>query len=70
LRAAQVGVPLSDLVTESGETSASAGVGDAQAELDRPLVYEQASSSDLAFAEATCTPARPTTIAHRPTWRE
>jgi membrane fusion protein (multidrug efflux system) len=53
LRAAQVGVPLSDLVTESGETSASAGVGDAQAELDRArLVYEQASSSDLAFAEA------------------
>ncbi len=53
LRAAQVGVPLSDLTTESNQTSASAGVGDAQAELDRArLVYEQASSSDLAYAEA------------------
>jgi membrane fusion protein (multidrug efflux system) len=53
LRAAQVGVPLTDLTTESYETSASAGVGDAQAELDRArLVYEQASSSDLAYAEA------------------
>ncbi len=53
LRAAQVGVPLTDLTTESGQTSASAGVGDAQAELDRArLVYEQASSSDLAYAEA------------------
>ena len=53
LRAAQVRVPLADLTTESGQTSASAGVGDAQAELDRArLVYEQASSSDLAYAEA------------------
>jgi membrane fusion protein (multidrug efflux system) len=53
LRAAQVGVPLTDLTTESGQTSASAGVGDAQAELERArLVYEQASSSDLAYAEA------------------
>ena len=53
LRAAQVGVPLTDLTTESYETSASAGVGDAQAELDRArLVYEQASSSDLAYTEA------------------
>jgi len=53
LRAAQVGVPWVDLTTESGATAASAGVGDAQAELDRArLVYEQASSSDLAYAEA------------------
>jgi len=53
LRAAQVGVPLTDLTTESYQTSASAGVDDAQAELDRArLVYEQASSSDLAYAEA------------------
>jgi len=53
LRAAQVGVPLTDQTTESGQTLASAGVGDAQAELDRArLVYEQASSSDLAYAEA------------------
>jgi membrane fusion protein (multidrug efflux system) len=53
LRAAQAGVPLADLTTESSETSASAGVADAQAELDRArLVYEQASSSDLAYAEA------------------
>jgi membrane fusion protein, multidrug efflux system len=53
LRAAQVGVPWTDLTTESGATAASAGVGDAQAELDRArLVYEQASSSDLAYAEA------------------
>jgi len=53
LRAAQVGVPLTDLTTASFETSASAGVADAEAELDRArLVYEQASSSDLAYAEA------------------
>ncbi|MGO9229810.1 MAG: HlyD family secretion protein [Bryobacteraceae bacterium] len=53
LRAAQVGVPLTDLTTESYQTSASAGVDDAQAELDRArLVYEQASSSDLAYAAA------------------
>jgi len=32
LRAAQAGVPLADLTTESSETSASAGVADAQAE--------------------------------------
>ena len=53
LRAAQAGVPLADLTTQSYETSASAGVGDMQAELDRArLVYEQASTSDLAYAEA------------------
>jgi len=53
LAAAQVGVPLTDLTTESGTTVATAGVGDAQAELDRArLAYEQSSSSDLAFAEA------------------
>ncbi|MGB7761994.1 MAG: HlyD family secretion protein [Bryobacteraceae bacterium] len=53
LRAAQVGVPLTDLTTESYQTSASAGVGDAHAELDRArLAYEEASSSELAFAEA------------------
>jgi len=53
LRAAQVGVPWTDLTTESGASAASAGVADAQAELDRSrLVYEQASSSELAFADA------------------
>ncbi len=53
LRAAQVGVPLTDLTTESGQTQSSAGVGDARAELDRArLSYEEASSSDLAYAEA------------------
>jgi len=53
LRAAQVGVPWTDLTTESGQTSASAGVGDAQAELERArLAYEEASSSELAYAEA------------------
>jgi len=36
LRAAQVGVPLSDLVTESGETSASAGVGTRNGARPRP----------------------------------
>ncbi len=53
LRAAQVGVPLTDLTTESGQNMASAGVADTQAELDRArLAYEEASSSDLAYAEA------------------
>ena len=53
LRAARVGVPLTDLTTESGQNMASAGVADTQAELDRArLVYEEASSSDLAYAEA------------------
>ncbi|MGD0668911.1 MAG: HlyD family secretion protein [Bryobacteraceae bacterium] len=53
LRAAQVGVPLTDLTTESGQTLASAGVADTEAELDRArLAYEEASSSDLAYAEA------------------
>ena len=53
LAAAQVGVPLTDLTTESGATAASAALADAQAELDRArLAYEQAASSDVAFAEA------------------
>ncbi|MGD0497305.1 MAG: HlyD family secretion protein [Bryobacteraceae bacterium] len=54
LRAARVVVPWTDATTESGATSASAGLADAQAELERArLAYEQASSSDLAYAEAT-----------------
>jgi len=64
-------VPLSDLVTESAETSASAGVGDAQAELDRArLVYEQASSSDLAFAEANVHARQANNDRAQATWRE
>ena len=53
LAGAQVGVPMTDLTTESGATAASAALADAQAELDRSrLAYEQAASSDVAFAEA------------------
>ena len=53
LTAAQVGVPMTDLTTESGATAAAAALADAQAELDRArLGYEQASTSDVAYAEA------------------
>jgi len=53
LRAARQVVPLTNETTQSGNTAASAQLADATAELERSqIAYEQASSSDLAFAEA------------------
>jgi membrane fusion protein (multidrug efflux system) len=53
LRAAQVVVPLTNETTESGVAGASAQLADATAELERArLSFQQASSSDLAYAEA------------------
>ncbi len=52
-RAARVVVPWTDATTESNSVGASAGLADAQAELDRArLAYEQASTSDLSYAQA------------------
>lgn len=53
LRSAQVGVPLTTQTTESTTDASSAGVGDAQAELERArLGAQQAAGADLAVAEA------------------
>jgi len=53
LRAAEVGVPWTTLTTDSGATGASAGLANAEAEFDRArIAYEQASTSDIAMAEA------------------
>jgi membrane fusion protein (multidrug efflux system) len=53
LRSARVVVPWTDATTESSTVSATAGLADAQAEFERArLAYEQASSSDIAVAEA------------------
>jgi membrane fusion protein (multidrug efflux system) len=53
LRSAQVSVPLVNETTQSGASGASAQLADAMAELDRSrLQYEQASSSDISYAEA------------------
>ena len=53
LRSAQVGVPLTNQTTESTTVASSAGVGDAQAELERARIgVEQAAGADLAVAEA------------------
>ena len=53
LRAAKAVVPLTNETTQSGVAGASAQLADATAEVERSrLAYEQASSSDLAFAEA------------------
>jgi membrane fusion protein (multidrug efflux system) len=53
LRSAQVSVPLVNETTQSGTSGASAQLADAMAELQRArLEYEQASSSDISYAEA------------------
>ncbi|MGA2116234.1 MAG: HlyD family secretion protein [Bryobacteraceae bacterium] len=53
LRSAQVGVPLTNQTTESTTVASSAGVSDAQAELERARIgVEQAAGADLAVAEA------------------
>ena len=53
LNAAQVGVPWTTLTTDSGTSAASASLANAEAELDRARIgFEQASGSDLAYAEA------------------
>ena len=53
LHTAQTVVPLTNDTTQSGASGASAQLADAMAELDRArLSYEQASSSDIAVAEA------------------
>ncbi len=53
LRSAQVEVPWTNETTQSGASMASAQLADAQAELTRSqIALEQASGSDLAFAEA------------------
>jgi membrane fusion protein (multidrug efflux system) len=53
LRSAQVLVPWENETTQSGASTASAQLANAMAELQRArLTYEQASSSDIAYAEA------------------
>jgi membrane fusion protein, multidrug efflux system len=53
LRAARVAVPWTSETTESGVAGSSAQLADAIAELERArLSFEQASGSDLAYAEA------------------
>ncbi|HEY2016430.1 MAG TPA: HlyD family secretion protein [Bryobacteraceae bacterium] len=53
LRSAQVVVPWTNETTQSGNSAATAQLADAQAELERSRIgLEQASSSDLAYAEA------------------
>jgi membrane fusion protein (multidrug efflux system) len=56
LRAAQVGVPWTTQTTDAGTTGSAAALANAEAELDRArIAYEQASGSDLAYAEANVT---------------
>jgi membrane fusion protein, multidrug efflux system len=53
LNSARTVVPLTNETTQSGQSAASAQVSDAEAELQRAQIgYEQASSSDLAYAQA------------------
>ena len=53
LQAARTAVPWMNETTQSGNSAASAQLADAQAEFERARVaYEQASTSDLAYAEA------------------
>jgi len=53
LRSATVVIPMVNETTQSGASSASAQLADAMAELQRArLTFEQASSSDIAYAEA------------------
>jgi membrane fusion protein (multidrug efflux system) len=53
LRSAMVVIPLVSETTQSGTSGASAQLANAMAELQRArLTYEQASSSDIAYAEA------------------
>jgi len=53
LKSAQVVVPWTNETTQSGQSSAAAQLGDAQAELDRArIAYEQASGADLQYAQA------------------
>jgi membrane fusion protein, multidrug efflux system len=53
LRSATVVIPLVNETTQSGASSASAQLADAMAELQRArLTFEQASSSDVAYAQA------------------
>jgi membrane fusion protein (multidrug efflux system) len=53
LRSAQVVVPWTNETTQSGASAASAQLADAEAEQERSrIAFEQASVSDLAFAEA------------------
>ena len=53
LHTAQTLVPMTNETTQSGTSGASAQLGDAMAELDRArLGYEQASSSEIAVAQA------------------
>jgi membrane fusion protein, multidrug efflux system len=53
LNGARVVVPLTSETTQSGTASATAGLASSQAELERArLSFEQAASSDLAFAKA------------------
>lgn len=53
LHSAQVVVPWTNETTQSGASAASAQLADAQAEQDRSrIAFEQASGSDLAYAEA------------------
>ena len=53
LHAAKVVVPLTDATTEANSSGASAGLADAQAELERArLALDQSATSDLAYAQA------------------
>ncbi len=53
LKGARVVVPWTSETTQSGTTAASAGLANAEAELERArLSFEQASGSDLAYAKA------------------
>jgi membrane fusion protein (multidrug efflux system) len=53
LRSARVAVPFTNETTQSGEQSATAGLADTNAELERArLAYEQASGADLSYAQA------------------
>jgi membrane fusion protein (multidrug efflux system) len=53
LHSAQVTVPWTNETTQSGTSAASAGLANANAEVERArIVFEQASGADLAYAEA------------------
>ncbi|HJY87041.1 MAG TPA: HlyD family secretion protein [Candidatus Acidoferrales bacterium] len=55
-KAAQIGVPWTREVTQSGDSNASAQVASSEADYARAkLAYEQASSADLAYARANVT---------------
>ena len=68
LHSAQAAIPWVAGTTESGSSVASAQLADAQTEVERArLAYEQANSSDLAYAQANVVSTRQTTTGHRPT---